>query len=246
MGALAGPEMIRQLFALTVSKEPCKLIPGRQSTVETITMRDYFNRRARPALGNMLRLGFHKDINGFGRSNCDACNACKPIRLRADLFRPGRTHRRIVNANADLTIEKVRFPYIDEHVDLYTRNRRDRFPDRETDGSERLIILSLLGNSRFPASVLEFRRNGRLVGTMVYDALDDGLSAISSYYDPALSRGRSLGTFMILELARRVRESGKRHLYLGTWTDEPTRYSYKARFRPAEIMTRDGRWTPLK
>jgi arginyl-tRNA--protein-N-Asp/Glu arginylyltransferase len=46
-------------------------------------------------------------------------------------------------------------------------------------------------------------------------------------------------------MAKRAREAGKPYLYLGTWTDEPSAYSYKGGFQPAEIRHRDGRWTPL-
>jgi arginine-tRNA-protein transferase len=78
---------------------------------------------------------------------------------------------------------------------------------------------------------------------MLADRLDDGLSAVYSFFDPALDR-RSPGTFMILAMVEEARRLGLPHVYLGYWIAESRKMAYKARFRPLEALV-DGTWRDL-
>jgi arginyl-tRNA--protein-N-Asp/Glu arginylyltransferase len=70
------------------------------------------------------------------------------------------------------------------------------------------------------------------------------LSSVYFFHDPAESR-RGLGTFgamMEIELARRM---GIAHYYLGYWIANCSTMSYKASFRPCELLNGDGVWRPM-
>ena len=74
--------------------------------------------------------------------------------------------------------------------------------------------------------------------------LNDSLSAVYSFFDPAEDR-RSLGIFMVLWLVRQAREEGLPYVYLGYWIADSRKMSYKSRFRPIEGLAHDG-WKEIE
>ena len=92
-------------------------------------------------------------------------------------------------------------------------------------------------------AIAEFRDfSGELVAASLIDLLDDGLSAVYSFYDPQLPR-RSLGTWSILWLVEQCRRHGQPFVYLGYWIAESPKMAYKARF-PALERLAGGAWAP--
>jgi arginine-tRNA-protein transferase len=67
------------------------------------------------------------------------------------------------------------------------------------------------------------------------------LSAVYCYFDPAEAR-RSPGVFNILWLIDECRRRGAPHLYLGYYVRDSPKMSYKAAYRPYEILGAGGRW----
>jgi arginyl-tRNA--protein-N-Asp/Glu arginylyltransferase len=101
-------------------------------------------------------------------------------------------------------------------------------------------FIRFLGNSRFDGTVFfEFRLAGLLVAVSVVDVLDDGFSAVYTFFDPAL-KARGLGTFAILWQIEEVRQRGGDSLYLGFWIRGSKKMAYKSQFRPYEILGLDG------
>ena len=87
---------------------------------------------------------------------------------------------------------------------------------------------------------LEFRLDKRLVGVAVTDILDQGLSAVYTFFDP-LERRRGLGVFAILKQIELARARNLRLLYLGYLIEKCDKMKYKADYRPLEILV-DGAW----
>lgn len=57
------------------------------------------------SLNNMLtQAGFRRSQNIAYRPACDNCTACVSVRVIVDRFRPGRTFRRLIARNADLSV----------------------------------------------------------------------------------------------------------------------------------------------
>ena len=84
---------------------------------------------------------------------------------------------------------------------------------------------------------------GKLVMVSIVDYLNDGLSSVYTFFDPALSSA-SLGTYNILWQIDQVKRLGLDYLYLGYWIRDSRKMSYKARFRPIEGLI-DGVWREL-
>ncbi len=83
--------------------------------------------------------------------------------------------------------------------------------------------------------------SNRLVAASLIDLLDDGISAVYSFYDPRQAK-RSLGTWSILWLVEECRRRARPYVYLGYWIAESPKMAYKARFPALERLTAGG-WT---
>ncbi len=99
---------------------------------------------------------------------------------------------------------------------------------------------SMIEDSPVETGLIEHRlADGRLAAVMLADRLSDGLSAVYSYFDPDQPE-RSLGTYMVLDLIERAQSLGLPYAYLGYWISGSRKMDYKARFRPYELLRRDG------
>ena len=98
----------------------------------------------------------------------------------------------------------------------------------------------MVRQSRVDTRMVEFRGDGgRLVAACLFDRLENGLSAVYSFFDPDLGR-RSLGTYMVLWLIETARAAGLPYVYLGYWIRDAPKMAYKSRFRPLEALGPDG------
>ena len=92
---------------------------------------------------------------------------------------------------------------------------------------------------RDPPPPRHSRADGELRAVCLTDVLDDGLSLVYSFYDPARIAD-SLGTWMILDHIEMAREARLPYVYLGYWVPGSRKMAYKARFRPQERLMAQG------
>ena len=195
-----------------------------------------------PALHDELaRAGFRRVENWVYKPVCPGCNACLPWRVDCTAFKAGRNLKRIARTNMDLTREITSIRPNREQYALFLSYIRQRHRDGQMANMGRDDFISMVENSPLETFIANSRdAEGQLVGCVLTDVQEDGLSAVYSFFDPAQA-ARSLGTYMILDLLDYSRNSGLRWLYLGYYVAGSQKMMYKARFRPAEVFTR-GRW----
>ncbi|MGD1933458.1 MAG: arginyltransferase [Candidatus Phaeomarinobacter sp.] len=187
---------------------------------------------------------------------CDGCSACVSVRIPVDKFRPSTSQRRIIKRNLDL--ERVpREPMATEpqfellHTYLQDRHANGGMSDMDEDDFSAMVeettvdtaIVEYWQKSDPDDETHEPLGRQKLIGASVTDIIDDGLSMVYSFFDPAES-ARSLGSYMILDHVAKAREMGLPYVYLGYWIEDCRKMAYKARYQPLEALTMDG-WAPL-
>ena len=156
-------------------------------------------------------------------------------------FKPGRNLARINRANSDLTRSIGRIRPTNEQYNLFLKYINGRHRDGQMANMGRDDFISMIENSPIESCVISYRdEDSRLVGCVLTDVQDDGLSAVYSFFDPADS-ARSLGTYMILDLLRYTAEQDLPWLYLGYFVAGSQKMMYKSRFQPAEVFI-NGSW----
>jgi leucyl-tRNA---protein transferase len=223
---------------------PCPYLAGR---LERKVFTHLVGQDARSLNTQLSRGGFRRSQNIAYRPACDGCHACVSVRVPVNEFDLTRSFRRILSRNSDLTAKAVRAKANGEHYGIF----RDYIDARHGDGGMAemsvLDFASMIDETFVDSHLVEYRfrplagEQGELAATVLVDMLDDGLSLIYSFYDPAFDK-RSLGTFIILDNIMRARKMGMKYLYLGYWVNGSHKMEYKARFLPQERLTADG-WT---
>ena len=195
-----------------------------------------------PGLYSLLaRHGFRRSGTHVYRPQCELCEQCIPIRVPVANFAPSRRHRRNRRANADLEVTWQPAEYREEYFALYERylNARHRDGSMANPNPQNFedFLLCNWAKTRFAA----FRRAGKLVAVAVADPVEDGLSAVYTFFEPSLGR-RGLGTYALLWQIDEVARLGQRYLYLGYWISDSSKMAYKAEFLPQERL-KGERWT---
>jgi leucyl-tRNA---protein transferase len=186
----------------------------------------------------LMDLNFRRLGPVFYRPACESCDECRAIRIPVREFRPSRAQRRCLRRNADLTVEVGPASPDEEKASLYRRYLEERH-DGQMEGSPE--ELRFLGLSPIETVELRYRLGDRLLAVGLADREPEALSAVYCYFDPRAS-GRSLGVFNVLRMVEECRLHGVPYLYLGLFVRGSAKMSYKAGFRPCEILSPDGSW----
>jgi arginine-tRNA-protein transferase len=145
--------------------------------------------------------------------------------------------------NHALVVASRELEFDAEHYDLYRRYQSMRHAGGGMDQDDSDQYSQFLLASQVKSNLLEFRHDGKLVMVSLIDQVQDGLSAVYTFFEPELSK-RGLGTYSVIWLIEYARKLGLPYLYLGYWIKESRKMAYKSNFRPLEVL-RDNEWTVL-
>jgi arginine-tRNA-protein transferase len=229
-----GPDWEIKFFHVT-AENACPYLPSR------------LERKLVARLGNNLELFHRLSAAGFRRTHgylyrpaCSDCRACVPVRVPVADFRPSKSQIRVAKRNTDLVAQFKPARATSEHYGLFARYLQERHANGEMADMTYDDYRSMVEDTPVDTRLIEYRgENGRLLAVALVDLLQEGFSAVYSFFAPEYPQ-RSLGAYIILDLVNQVRSTGQSYLYLGYWIDQSPKMAYKTRFRPIEIHGKDG------
>jgi arginyl-tRNA--protein-N-Asp/Glu arginylyltransferase len=195
-------------------------------------------------LSTLSRLGFRRSGKLLYRPACPGCMECLPVRLPVNEFVLSKNMKRLVKRSQSWTLQVVEPNDADRYYDLYERYITERHRDGDMFPPSRKTFSEFLaedfGNTRF----LTATEGDELVGVLVFDQFDDGLSSVYCFYAPEREKD-SIGTTLIIRLSQLTKSLGLPYNYLGYYVNGCRKMDYKTRFKPIEVL-QSGSWHPLK
>jgi arginine-tRNA-protein transferase len=219
---------------------PCSYLAGMEARSQVATPSMLITT---PVYSELVRHGFRRSGTFTYRPRCDACRQCIPVRVVVADFEPTRSQRRSCKRHYDLSATLHALQDKPEYFELYRRYQEARHRDGGMDDDSPEQYRNFLLQSHVDTLLVEFRENDVLRMVSVVDVLQDGLSAVYTFYEPDVPQA-SFGTYNVLWQIELCRKLDLPYLYLGYWIADSRKMAYKAKYQPLQGLL-NGSWQAI-
>lgn len=191
----------------------------------------------------LSELGFRRSGEHLYRPHCKNCKQCIAARIPTAEFAPSRAQKRCWKRNQDLVLEVRQDVSDPEFYELYAEYITARHADGDMYPPSEEQFTSFLTSEWGLTHYFVWRLHDKIACVAVVDRLDNGLSAIYTFFDPKL-HDRSLGRFAVLSQVEWARQHELDYVYLGYWIENCDKMRYKSEYRPLDVL-HAGCWQSL-
>ncbi len=220
--------------------EPCSYLENRKSI--SAFANPYIDMDMQ-TYNTLIEHGFRRSGGYVYRPHCNNCQECISVRVPTKDYQFSKNEKRLLKKNKDITILCVQDKFKTEHFDLYSRYLASRHDDSSMSNPSKSDYHRFLICDWSETQFIEYRLNKVLIGVAVTDIVEDGLSALYTFFDPDHDK-KSIGHFSILQQIQLAKTRGLSYLYLGYWINNCQKMSYKKRYKPLEAFI-DEHWQPI-
>jgi arginine-tRNA-protein transferase len=221
------------------SPEPC---PYREGQVARMPLRIPMAALTGEDFDALLEQGDRRSGPFLYRTTCPRCQACEPIRVPTDRFKPTKSQRRSLKKNdVDVKVSMVEPEYTERHLEIYNRHKLERGLSRSGEEVDEHGYRMHLMESPLDTREIRYEVGGKLIAFSILDFGVDSCSSVYHCFDPDES-DRSLGVYSVLKEIELCKQLNVAWYYLGLFVEDCAHLNYKASYFPHQRKA-NGLWT---